>query len=148
MNPRPLRLLIVEDSPDDAELILTALRFGGFDPTWERVETVDGLVAALAASPWDVVSSAYTLPGFGGPAALGVVRKIDPDLPFIVVSETVGEDAAVAMMRAGANDYVRKHDIARMSPAIERELREAANRRAKDNVRQPRPSETHSPRLY
>jgi PAS domain S-box-containing protein len=128
---RPLRVLIVEDSADDAELMLLALRRGGLDPAWERVETADGLRTALAAGPWDAVLSGYALPGFGGPAALEVVRAADLDLPFIVVSETVGEDAAVTMMRAGANDYVRKHDITRLAPVIEREVRAAGNRRAR-----------------
>jgi CheY-like chemotaxis protein len=103
--PRPLRVLIVEDSPDDAELIISSLQQGGLEPACERVETAEGLRVALAAWPWDAVSSAYTLSGFGALAALKVVRVADPDLPFIVVSEIVGEDAAVAMIRAGANDY-------------------------------------------
>ena len=122
---RPLRVLIVEDRPDDAELILSALRGGGFDPVWERVETADGLRAALVAGPWDVATSAYAMAAFGAPAALGIVRAADPDLPFVVVSETVGEDAAVALMRAGASDYVRKHELPRLAPAIERETEAA-----------------------
>ncbi len=128
---RPLHLLIVEDSSSDAELILLALQQGGYNPTWERVETEEGLRGALTVGPWDIVTSAYILPGFGGAAALQVVRVAQPDLPFILVSETVGVDAAVAMMRAGANDYIRKHDIARLAQAIERELWESDNRRAK-----------------
>jgi PAS domain S-box-containing protein len=128
---RPLRVLIVEDSPNDAELILRALEQGGFDPTSKQVEMADGVRAALAAETWDVVLSGYSLHGFGAPAALGIVRAADSNLPFLVVSETVGEDAAVAIMRAGANDYIRKHEIARLAPAVERELREAENRRAK-----------------
>jgi PAS domain S-box-containing protein len=128
---RPLRILIVKDSPADAEAMLLALRRGGLEPTWERVETADGLQAALAAGRWDAVLSDYTLPGFGAPAALEVVRRADRDVPFIVVSGTVGEDAAVALMRATASDYVLKHNLIRLAPTVEREVREAVARRAK-----------------
>jgi PAS domain S-box-containing protein len=132
----PLRVLVVEDTPDDAELVILALRQGGFDATWERVETSDALEAALANGPWDAVLSDYTLPKFGAAAALKVVRATDPDLPFLVVSGTVGEEVAAAMMRAGANDYVLKHNLTRLAPALDRELREAGNRRASRRVQQ------------
>jgi PAS domain S-box-containing protein len=128
---RPLRVLIVEDSPDDAELILLSLRDGGFDTVWKRVETADGLREVLAAEPWDAILSGYTILGFGAPAALKIVREADPDLPFIVVSETVCENAAVAIMRAGANDYICKNDIARLAPAVKREIHECQTRRTK-----------------
>ena len=128
---RPLRVLIVEDRPVDAAHILEALTTGGFDTTWQRVETPDELRAALAAGSWDSVTSAYTMGGFGAPEALSIAREADADVPFLVVSETVGEDAAVALMRAGANDYVRKHELARLAPAIGRELSTAEMRRAK-----------------
>ena len=127
---RPLRVLVVEDRPDDAELTIHALRQGGVDPTWERVQTADGLKEALATGQWDAVISDYTLPGFGASAALEVVREADPNVPFIVVSGTVGDDMAVAIMRAGANDYVLKHNLARLAPALDRELGAAGNRRA------------------
>ena len=100
---RPLRVLLIKDSAEEADLLLRALGRGGVDPVWERVETADGLRAALADGPWDAVLSDYTLPGFGAPAALAVVRGADPDLPFIVVSGAVGEDAAVELMRASAS---------------------------------------------
>ena len=126
-----IRLLIVEDSPDDAELILFTLGRGGSDPVWERVESAAGLRAALAAGPWDIVLSDFSMPGFGAEAALEIVRGFDPNLPFLVVSGTVGEEIAVRIMRAGANDYFLKDNLVRLLPAIQRELREAANRRAK-----------------
>ncbi|MBA4062986.1 MAG: hybrid sensor histidine kinase/response regulator [Isosphaera sp.] len=126
----PLRVLVVEDRAEDAELIVLALRRGGFDPSWERADSADGLRAALAAGTWDAVLSDYTLPGFGARAALGVVREADPDLPFLVVSGTVGEEVAVEVMRAGANDFVLKHALSRLAPAVGREVREAARRRA------------------
>ncbi|QEL16828.1 PAS domain S-box protein [Limnoglobus roseus] len=126
-----IRVIIVEDEPDDAELMVLALRRGGLDAEWERVETGTALTAALAAGPWDAVLSDHTMPEFGSAAALAIVREGDPDLPFIVVSGTVGEDAAVAMMRAGANDYILKGSLVRLPPVIEREVREVGNRRAK-----------------
>lgn len=125
-----MRLLIVEDKPDDAELVVLALKQQGLNTTWRRVETADEMRLALATGAWDAVLSDYTLPVFGAAASLAVVREFDPDLPFIVVSGTVGEDVAVRIMRAGANDYVLKHSLTRLAPALVRELREAENRRA------------------
>ena len=128
---RSLRILVVEESARDAELMMQALQRGGIDATWERVDTPDGLRATLAAGPWDAVLSDNPLHGFDAEGSLGVVRHADQDLPFVVVSGAVGEDAAVAMMRAGAHDYVLKHDLARLAPAIEREVRETGSRRVK-----------------
>ena len=128
---RPLRVLIVEDLSADAELILLALRSGGFEPEWMRVETAEELKAALTKESWDAVLSDYTLPHFGAPAALDIVRAVDPDLPFIVISGTVGEEIAAAMMRIGANDYLIKQNLVRLPPALERELLTTAGRRAR-----------------
>ena len=121
----PLRVLLVEDSPDDAELILHVLERGGYRVTWERVDTRQDLAAALERSRWDIVLSDYAMPQFSGPEALTLVKAKGLDLPFIIVSGTVGEDAAVGAMRAGAHDYVLKQSLARLCPAIDRELREA-----------------------
>src|SRR5579885_986770 len=112
--PRPLRVLLVEDSLDDAELILLALSRGGFEPRWQRAESAAGLRAALVDGPWDVVLSDYTLPGFGAAEALALARQADPDLPFLVVSGTIGEERAVELMRAGANDYLLKDRLTRL----------------------------------
>jgi PAS domain S-box-containing protein len=128
---RLLRLLIVEDNADDAELIIYSLRRGGLEPTWKRVESADELIEELASATWDAVLSDFTLPAFGAAAALEIVRSIDLDLPFVVISGTVGDDLAVGLMRAGANDYVLKHNLVRLAPVLERELREAENRRAR-----------------
>src|SRR4051794_14704686 len=127
----PLRVLIVEDCPDDAELMVLELRRGGFDPSWQRVETAGELRAALARGPWEVVLWDYTLPGFDGPAALALLQETSQDLSFIVVSGTIGEQQAVRMMKAGADDYLLKGSLARLAPAVERTLREAADRRAR-----------------
>ncbi len=126
--PQKLRLLLVEDRPDDEELVLLELQRGGYDVVHERVETAAALRAALQRPGWDVVLSDFAMPYFSGPAALAIVRELELDLPFIIVSGTVGEEAAVAAMRSGASDYVFKGSLGRLCPAIDRELREAASR--------------------
>ncbi len=125
----PLRALIVEDRAADVELILRELRRGGFAPTHERVETAEALRAALAHQGWDVVLSDYYLPGFDAPQALAVLQASGDDVPFIVVSGSVGEDTAVAAMRAGATDYIMKDRLQRLPPAVARALADAAVRR-------------------
>ncbi len=124
-----LRLLIIEDSEDDALLIVRDLKRAGYEPTYERVETESGVRAALAGATWDIIVSDFHMPHFTGTDALKVLRERDQDTPFIFVSGTIGEDVAVEAMRAGAQDYVTKGDLRRLVPAIERELRDAAVRR-------------------
>jgi len=126
---RPLRLLLVEDTEDDARLLLRTLGKGGFLPDFLRVDTPESLRAALGAGGWDIVISDYTMPEFGGLQALAIAKQHDPDLPFIIVSGNIGEDVAVGAMRAGAQDYVLKTNLARLAPAIARELEDAATRR-------------------
>ncbi len=123
-----LRVLLVEDSESDAALIIRELRHLNRPVSSKRVETADELRHALMREPWDVVLSDYTLPGFSAPSALGILKELAIDIPFIIISGAIGEDAAVAAMRAGAHDYVIKDKLARLCPAIERELREVANR--------------------
>ncbi|MBI4516535.1 MAG: PAS domain-containing protein [Deltaproteobacteria bacterium] len=125
----PLRVLVVEDSEDDALLVIAELRRGAFEPRWMRVETAETMAAALAQQPWDVILADYEMPHFSGPAALKLVREARHDLPFIMVSGTIGEEVAVAMMRAGAHDYVMKTNLTRLSAAVARELRDAEERR-------------------
>ena len=124
-----LRLLIVDDSDDDATLILRHLAREGYDVEHLRVDTRVDLLAALDGREWDVVICDYTIPGFSGLVALNLIRERELDLPFIFVSGTIGEETAVCAMRSGANDYVMKGDLRRLGPAIERELREAVSRR-------------------
>lgn len=124
-----LNVLLVEDSADDAEFILRALRRGGYEPDWQRVETAADLAAALAARRWDVVLCDYVMPRFSGPEALRQVQAFDPDLPVILVSGEVSQSAAVEAMRAGARDYVMKGDMLRLAPVVEREIAEAQRRR-------------------
>src|SRR5918996_2611881 len=124
-----LRVLIVDDSEDDALLLLRGLRRGGFETDFEQVETAEAMATALAAQTWDIVISDYSMPDFSGLAALSVLKQSGLDLPFILVSGTVGEEVAVEAMKAGAHDYVMKGNLQRLCTAIERELREAEIRR-------------------
>ena len=126
----PLRILLVEDSPMDATLVTRELRRIDAAMVVERVDTAAALRTALAAGAWDAVVSDWSLPGFDALAALAMVRAAHPDLPFVIASGTVGEELAVEAMRAGANDYVLKDKLARLAPAIEREIREAKLREA------------------
>ncbi|MEW6657098.1 MAG: response regulator [Thermodesulfobacteriota bacterium] len=126
---RPIKILLVEDSEDDARLLARQLRQGGYQPDFLRVETAAAMEAALANGMWDLVISDYSLPHFSGLAALKLLQEKGPDLPFIIVSGKIGEETAVAAMKAGAHDYLMKNNLARLIPAIDRELKEAASRR-------------------
>ncbi len=122
---KPLRVLMVEDQENDALLILRELRQGGYEPAYERVETPDAMSDALEKKTWDVIISDYVMPRFSGIEALNLVRKKGIDLPFIIVSGKIGEDIAVAAMKAGAHGYIVKGNLSRLVPDIERELRDA-----------------------
>jgi diguanylate cyclase (GGDEF)-like protein/PAS domain S-box-containing protein len=126
---RVVRVLLIEDSLPDAELLVAELRRGGLACEHLRVETAAEIAAALRDSTWDIVVSDHTLPGFGGFEALAQVKAHDADLPFIMVSGTIGEDVAVGSMKAGAGDYVMKSNLARLAPAVRRELNDAEGRR-------------------
>jgi len=127
--PDPLRVLLVEDSEEDALLLLRELRRSGYEPRAERVETAEAMRAALEAQSWDLILADYNLPHFSAEAALAVVQELALDVPFLVVSGEMGEETAVDMMRAGAHDYLMKDKLARLSPAVERELHEVEERR-------------------
>jgi PAS domain S-box-containing protein len=124
-----LHLLIVDDSAEDAELMVLALRRAGVDPTYERVETPEAMEAALARESWDLIISDYAMPRFSGLAALKLLQDKELDLPFILVSGSAGENVAVDAMKAGAHHYILKDNLARLAPAVERELRDAEVRR-------------------
>jgi diguanylate cyclase (GGDEF)-like protein/PAS domain S-box-containing protein len=126
----PIRALLVEDSDDDAKLVLRALRRGGFDPSYRRVQTALELKFALTQESWDAVISDFSMPGFSGIDALGLVRSAGLDIPFILVSGQIGEEAAVTAMKAGANDYVMKNNLARLASALNREIADAQSRAA------------------
>ena len=127
---RALRLLLVEDSVDDAFLIERHLRKNGFIPETTRVETSGEMTTALEGElPPDVILADYNLPNFSGPAALSLLKKAELDIPFIMMSGAISEETAVESMRAGAQDYVTKQNLARLVPVLHRELRESAARR-------------------
>jgi len=126
---KPLRVLIVEDSEDDAELLAIELERGGYEIIHQRVDTKEDMESALKKSPaWDIVLADYSMPQFSAIAALNLLKEWELDLPFVIVSGKIGEDTAVAAMKAGAHDYLVKGKLARLIPAVERELREAVLR--------------------
>ena len=139
----PLSVLVVEDSEFDARMLVGLLKSGGFIPTFKRVETASEMVEALKHEKWEVILADYNLPEFSAPKALEVLRNTKLDIPFIIVSGGIGEDTAVAAMRAGANDYLMKGNLARLVPAVERELRDAAVRVSRRKaIKELRESET------
>src|ERR1700677_677822 len=129
---RPLKLLIAEDNPADAELVLHELRQAGFEPDWRRVETEEEYLKALESGP-DIILSDYSMPQFSGPKALELLKERSLDIPFIIVSGTIGEDVAVQMMKLGATDYLLKDRLGRLELAVkyaleQRKLRAERNR--------------------
>ncbi len=127
----PLRVLFVEDSEADMQIILQALRNGGYAPDYQRVDGAATMQLALQRQSWDLLICDYLMPAFSAPDALKILQAAQLDIPFIVLSGMMGEDVAVEMMRAGANDYLFKGQIKRLVPAIARELKDAESRRAK-----------------
>jgi two-component system, OmpR family, phosphate regulon sensor histidine kinase PhoR len=124
-----LHVLLVEDSEDDAALLIRELQRGGYDPTVHRVETADAMHAALDAEQWDIVVADYVLPRFSALAALVLLRKRGVDLPFIIVSGSIGPGIAAAAVKAGAHDYFMKGETAEICAAIDRVMTEADERR-------------------
>ncbi len=127
----PLRVLFVEDCAEDLELMLRALRQGGFDPSHECVENAASMRTALGRQDWDLILSDYTLPNFSGIGALDVLRESALDIPFILVSGTLGDEAAVGAIKAGARDFVPKGLLSRLAFKVQRELEFSEQRRAK-----------------
>jgi PAS domain S-box-containing protein len=123
-----LRVLIIEDSESDADLVLRQLKKAGYLITYERVETADEMKAALNTRLWDIIISDFKLPQFNATNALALLQKTGLDIPFIVVSGTIGEETAAGLMKAGAHDYLMKDKLTRLAPAIKRELDEAQGR--------------------
>jgi DNA-binding NtrC family response regulator len=135
---KPLRVLIIEDSEDDAFIFLRQLTKGGYEAVSERVDTRKAMITALDKQRWDVIISDYYMPHFSGLDALGLLKETGLDVPFIIVSGAIGEDIAVEAMKLGANDYVMKKNLARLVLSIERELREAAGRRERRRMEEER----------
>jgi signal transduction histidine kinase len=128
---KPLRVLFVEDQEKDADLLALELRRGGYDLVHERVDTPGSFASALQRQEWDIVLCDWRMPAFSAPAALAMVKEKRANLPFIVVSGTIGEETAVEALRSGAHDFMTKDRLSRLLPAIDRELREAASRAAR-----------------
>ena len=124
-----LKLLLVEDNEDDAHLILHELKQHGYEIEFERVETANNFLSALIRQTWDAILCDYSLPTFGAPEAISIIQSGGYDLPFIIISGTIGEESAVECLKAGAHDFIIKGSLARLIPAIERELKDAQNRR-------------------
>jgi len=131
---RPINVLIVEDSENDTELMLSELKKMGYAPYYTRVQTQREMSDAILERDWDVVISDYVMPHFSGPDALKTLAALKPGVPFIAVSGTYGEEAAVHMMKSGASDYIVKNNLSRLVPAIERELEAARTRRARQKA--------------
>ncbi|HUG22505.1 hybrid sensor histidine kinase/response regulator [Piscinibacter sp.] len=125
---KEVRVLVVEDSEDDAKLVVRTLQRGGFAPTYRRVQDIESLRRAFREERWDAVLSDFRMPSFTGVEALAVFRSFGLDIPFIFVSGTIGEEVAVEAMKAGASDYVMKQNLARLAPVMERELAQAVIR--------------------
>jgi response regulator RpfG family c-di-GMP phosphodiesterase len=126
---KSLRILLIEDSDDDAQLMLRELRRLGYEVKPRRIETSEELRSALTAQEWDLVLCDYSLPHLNPPQALEIIKSAGLDLPFIIVSGTIGEESAISALKAGAHDFIIKGKYARLGPAIERELGEAVVRR-------------------
>jgi two-component system sensor histidine kinase UhpB len=129
MQSNSLRVLLVEDSQDDADLILLEIGKTGFAISSKRVDTESAMRKAITSGDWDIVISDFNLPRFDTHRALAMLREADADIPFIIVSGCIGEETAIALMKQGASDFVMKDRLARLTPVIERELRDAAVRR-------------------
>jgi PAS domain S-box-containing protein len=129
MTNKHLQLLVVEDSEDDAQLVIRELRRGGYEVEYERVETAHGMETALASQSWDLVICDYSMPTFSAPRALQILKDADIDIPFIIVSGTIGEETAVAALKAGAHDFLIKGSLPRLLPAVQREMQDAETRR-------------------
>lgn len=135
----PLRLLLIDDSDDDVLVLLSELSKGGIEPVCKRIDAPAALSAALTSRDWDFIICEYIMPSFSGLEALRLVKESGLDIPFIIVSGNIGEETAVEIMKAGAHDYIVKGNLARLVPAIRREIEEAEGRRrrkqAEDNLR-------------
>ncbi len=151
---RPLRLLIVEDSKDDADLLVRAVRSAGYVPVYEIVDTAPAMRDALKHDDWDLIISDCALPRFAAPAALALAKELRPDLPFIVVSGSIDINLAVSLIKAGAHDYIQKSQMGRLVPAIKRALHERVLRQTEHHHERPwmeqtlQASETRYRRLF
>ncbi len=132
---KSIRVLLIEDSEDDALLLIRNLKKSGYEPEYDRVETAEAMRKALTEKTWDLILCDYKLPRFDGLAALSLLKETGIELPFILVSGTIGDETAVVAMKAGTHDYIMKDNLSRLVPAIERELKEASVRRERKQAK-------------
>ena len=125
MKDQSLQVLIVEDSEDDTLLVLRALKKGGYNPLYKRVETAAAMKKALKEKQWDIILCDYKMPNFSGPSAIALLKEENINIPLIMVTGAIGEETAVECMRLGAQDYIMKSNLSRICPAIARELEDA-----------------------
>ena len=133
---KPIRVLIVEDSEDDALLIVRQLKKGGYNPTYNQVDTAEAMSEAFEKQTWDVILCDNSMPGFNAFDAFALYKEKRLDLPFIIVSGAIVYENAVAIMEAGAHDYILKNDLAELTPAIDRALRKTKNRQEQNKADQ------------
>jgi PAS domain S-box-containing protein len=131
---KSIRVLIIEDSESEAFLAVRMLAQGGYDPIYERVDSLEDMKEALQSDVWDLILSDYSMPGFSGVAALTLVKEMGLDIPFILVSGKIGEETAIEVMKAGAHDCVMKYNLKRLIPAVDRDLKEAVERQERTQV--------------
>ncbi|HEU0265573.1 MAG TPA: response regulator, partial [Geobacterales bacterium] len=147
--PPLLHLLIIDDSKDDAWLLWHNLKRGGYDVEYEVVDSAEGMRASLADKKWDLITSDHAMPRFSAPAALALARELCPEVPFIIVSGEIDLNLAVSLMRAGADDYVQKRELALLVPAVQRVLSKTNSRRAAKQLEEAfRASEMRYRRLF
>ena len=126
---RPLRVLILDDSENDAELLLRALKVQNFEPDYHRVDTAQDMIEALNRGPWSLIISDYNMPQFSALRAIEILKQRNMDLPFIIVSGSIGKETAAIAMKNGAHDFLMKDNLTRLGAVIERELTNAEGRR-------------------
>jgi response regulator RpfG family c-di-GMP phosphodiesterase len=131
MKDQSLRVLMVDDSEDDIQLIIRELKKGGYNPVYERVETADAMKKNIEEKQLDIILCDYEMPKFNAPSAITVLKKANIDIPIIIVSGTIGEETVIECMRLGAQDYIMKGNLSRLCPAIARELKDAEVRSKK-----------------
>ena len=133
---RKIRVLAIEDSVEDSELIHLELKRAGFDPSIQRVETEHEMLSSLKKKEWDLITSDYQMPHFSAREAIKIWIERELDIPFFVISGVISNEEAAALMKAGATEYILKNHLARLGPAVERELNEANERREKKKINQ------------
>ncbi len=146
---KPLRILIIDDSEEDADLIQKTLRNGGYDAIAQVVDSAKDMLSAMESQSWDVITSDHGMPHFNAPEALNLATQFRPLVPFIIVSGEIDLNLAVSLMRNGAKDYITKTELSRLVPAIERELHEVKLRKEIQKIESAlKRSETRYRRLF